>query len=1229
MINNKLCKYCQQYEKPTPHSSADEREKFIKNKYELKLYIKPQKTNEREESAKRLAHYFMIVSKDKMILPDKKLISSGKAIMPETIFKCEFNTNITYRYPERDYDNLPLPSRVFDFIFPQEIYVTDKMLSPEQRSFVLTDAEGNKQYGISIIFYERISPMDILNMCEYLNTFRKELNYNEITTMPGAVYSPKAICLLSHWPFYKQFSKYLQTLYRITKTPSVPIPIERYLMNFMYEVPVPPMGKTSVQFVVGDIPITLKRNPPNSLPFLNVDDQLNLFKCLSIRNVLTLFNALLQESKIVLISSHLHLLLEIAETITTLLFPFQLQGVYMPLLPSKLLDFLHSPVPFLAGVHPHWIKGQHYDDVVFVYLDEDQILTTSQSQLEALPKRPKQKLESRIEELLPWLHQQQQSNNQHNGNSNHKSSLISPHKHHEEKKNNDDNVITQEINHQLDLLPISNFLTSGSTILSNGANNTHNKPKNSKSKSQSKSKNNSSEEIFREIQKAFLKFFTSILANYNDKYTVKQKKNDPNIRNKEYVYFKLNKQLNQIEFEKDKFLDEGIDKSFRPFMEKLTQTQLFMAFCQEREELIESKSKEIPVEIKYFDEEIIAKKNRSTFQTKKKKTEFLNDESLDIKSVFVANPPNLNDLDCSEYSYSSFPNQLKKSRFGIVRKVNAPWNAITNKTNLLKRTKSQRLRGNHFKNEQTYSALQQLLAMQHTAHINKTKSWDNFTEHVLVVQRYIRMMLAKNQVYNIKKSVLTTQKTIRLYNETRLQSSTFNKTRKSAVILQSVFKTYLIVQKNKNNVYYQSTTTLQAVFRGYLYQKKFKNLQNSTNILQGILKTYLIKKETKTKLESVQLLQKYLKTSFARTKHINTINSIARCQAVLRGTLLRNQQKKILNMQLSKIRKQILMLWEKTYTAFMYRAKFWIVYEAPTYLNLAIHNEELVRLNNLLNRLQTSKTAANEAKIKFDTEKQELRRLLKEELAQNIRESLYTSWNINIKSKNKKDKLLNELFIASDNKHNPKQSATALLTICSSHSSSILDVTSQVELRKADRIRDNLLLTVFSSLSSMQSLNKSLQKQQKYNRKQKLTINTLNDELSHKQSVIIKQRNKLSEFIAGGHGNHHSNLNNNNHMILSSALSPSKFNNNEYNKHYKNTSSLTSLHSQSNIRRFSESGLHKKKTNISTRSGSDDVVEQYNNNKHKNGKNHNIAIRHQSHNTAAFHSKSRKSKVST
>lgn len=44
-------------------------------------------------------------------------------------------------------------------------------------------------------------------------------------------------------------------------------------------------------------------------------------------------------------------LMTVAETITVLMFPFQWQHVYVPILPASLLHFLDAPVPYLMGLH--------------------------------------------------------------------------------------------------------------------------------------------------------------------------------------------------------------------------------------------------------------------------------------------------------------------------------------------------------------------------------------------------------------------------------------------------------------------------------------------------------------------------------------------------------------------------------------------------------------------------------------------------------------------------------------------------------------------------------------------------------------------------------------------------------------------------------------------------------------------------------------------------------------
>jgi hypothetical protein len=67
-----------------------------------------------------------------------------------------------------------------------------------------------------------------------------------LPAVTDVVYVPKAVCILSHWPFLDAFRQYLTTLYRVSLTPT-PVCIERYVCNLMHEVPVPPQGKIEVR----------------------------------------------------------------------------------------------------------------------------------------------------------------------------------------------------------------------------------------------------------------------------------------------------------------------------------------------------------------------------------------------------------------------------------------------------------------------------------------------------------------------------------------------------------------------------------------------------------------------------------------------------------------------------------------------------------------------------------------------------------------------------------------------------------------------------------------------------------------------------------------------------------------------------------------------------------------------------------------------------------------------
>ena len=61
---------------------------------------------------------------------------------------------------------------------------------------------------------------------------------------------------------------------------------------------------------------------------------------LSIRNIMTIFAAVLVERKVLLVSEQLSLLTLAGEAIRTLVFPFEWLYVYVPVLPETMLEFL-------------------------------------------------------------------------------------------------------------------------------------------------------------------------------------------------------------------------------------------------------------------------------------------------------------------------------------------------------------------------------------------------------------------------------------------------------------------------------------------------------------------------------------------------------------------------------------------------------------------------------------------------------------------------------------------------------------------------------------------------------------------------------------------------------------------------------------------------------------------------------------------------------------------------
>ena len=231
------------------------------------------------------------------------------------------------RYPPTDHADQALEAQgVAMLCFPRGMILSADMSMPSFMTFVITQADGSEMYGAALIFYERITDItDVPALYPMSKTGANGLPSPSRARSEGEqqVWCPKCLCLLSHHPYYDVYKVFLNQLYRIAVSPSS-LPIERYIANFFYDVPVPSPLYPIVRFAMGHEKLSIRQQQRLGLPHQHVS-LMPLFKCLSVANIIAVFQHVLAEGKLVLVSSSYTLLTPVAEAIRALLYPFRWQ----------------------------------------------------------------------------------------------------------------------------------------------------------------------------------------------------------------------------------------------------------------------------------------------------------------------------------------------------------------------------------------------------------------------------------------------------------------------------------------------------------------------------------------------------------------------------------------------------------------------------------------------------------------------------------------------------------------------------------------------------------------------------------------------------------------------------------------------------------------------------------------------------------------------------------------
>uniref|UniRef100_A0A672LU96 DENN domain containing 5A n=1 Tax=Sinocyclocheilus grahami TaxID=75366 RepID=A0A672LU96_SINGR len=255
---------------------------------------------------------------------------------------------------------------------------------PQFHSFIITREDGSRTYGFALTFFEEVTSKQICSAMQTLYHMHNAEQYDILHTPPtprspedtrptpqqlhaapslsrlqrfnsydisrDTLYVSKCICLITPMAFAQACRKVLEQLHQAVTSPQPPpLPLESYVYNVLYEVPLPPVGR-SLKFSGVYGPVVCQRPSTAELPLFDFPLQ-EVFELLGVENVLQLFTCALLEIQILLYSQHYQRLMTVAESITALMFPFQWQHVYVPILPASLLHFLDAPVPYLMGLH--------------------------------------------------------------------------------------------------------------------------------------------------------------------------------------------------------------------------------------------------------------------------------------------------------------------------------------------------------------------------------------------------------------------------------------------------------------------------------------------------------------------------------------------------------------------------------------------------------------------------------------------------------------------------------------------------------------------------------------------------------------------------------------------------------------------------------------------------------------------------------------------------------------
>ena len=425
--------------------NISEEDKFFKEKLKQLEENKDYKEiKDKLDCGNNFIDYFLVVGLEPSVYKYDWLFSSDI----ETIYKeheAEIKPKIISSFPFFEKSTIAFDDSILNHCFPNGFKLIKSPIKPKQKlfSFILDNNYYNlnypQKYLTCLIIYENLSQYKILSDLE--KSEDKKTGNSEENNFD--IYIPKCLLIMSLYPFFGEFEKILTEIYHYSqknvnkpvalfdainnsetdkekRNPLKPrrstlnnkreideVPIDKIIENLLIELPVPPRGVSKVQYILNNESREIPQFEMNKLPIIDIDLKI-IFKDFDVKDVITIYNYIFLESRILFFSKNIEVLNNYIYGLLALLYPFQYQYQVITILPKTNFEIIESITPFIAGINQSYYENFFEtnniflsDTLLIVDIDKGKFrILNEENKIPEFPSKYKSRFEKKLQESI-------------------------------------------------------------------------------------------------------------------------------------------------------------------------------------------------------------------------------------------------------------------------------------------------------------------------------------------------------------------------------------------------------------------------------------------------------------------------------------------------------------------------------------------------------------------------------------------------------------------------------------------------------------------------------------------------------------------------------------------------------------------------------------------------------------------------------------------------------------